>query len=115
MNPPKKTMWPLLLGSLVVLLALEASAASVLTLWAHNDRNAFLAAGVALYALVGLVFGVAKKYSGQNLTVLNALWQVGNLGVVSLIGVLFFKDKLTPAQWVGVALAFVATGCFLVG
>ena len=102
-----------LIGGLVVLLALEAGAASVLNLWARGGRDWLLASGVGLYALVGLVFGFAKKYGGENLTVFNALWQVGNLSLVTLIGVLAFKDRLTPAQWVGVALAFAAAICFV--
>lgn len=99
-------------GALVGLLALEAGAESLLTLWSRAPRAALLTAGVALYACVGLVFAAAKRYSGRNLTVLNALWQMGNLSVVTLIGVLAFGDALTVAQWVGICLALAASVCF---
>lgn len=104
----------ILIGSLVILLALEASAASSLTFWAEGGSNVYVAAGIGLYAIVGLMFGIAKKYGGKNLTVFNALWQMGNLAVISIIGVLFFKDKLTVAQWIGMGLAFAAALCFLI-
>ena len=98
-----------------MLLALEATAESSLKAWASSrkgDKWWGIVVGIGLYALVGLVFGLALKFGNSNLVTLNALWQASNLCVVTLIGVVFFHERLSVAQWVGVVLALAASICF---
>ena len=60
-----------------------------------------------LYALLPIIF-IGLFSSGKNLTLSNTIWQIANLAVVALVGMIFFNDKLTRMQWIGFALAIVA-------
>ena len=103
------------LGGVAVLLALEAGAETLLTLWSKGDKRAWaLAAGIGLYALVGLAFALALRLGGGSLAVVNALWQVANIVVVTLIGVFFMRNKLSHIEWLGILLALAAAVCFVV-
>ena len=108
-------MSPLLttLVGVAVLLALEASAESLLTLWSRHARAWMIVLGVALYALVGVTFALALKWSGGNLGAINALWQAANICVVTVISVVAFRKPLSRVEWLGVALAFLASICFV--
>jgi len=98
-----------------VLLALEAGAEWLLTLWSRHATSVLpLLGGVGLYALVGLVFALLLKWGNGNLAATNALWQASNIAVVTLVGVLAFGDSLSAVEWIGVALAFLAALCFVV-
>ena len=100
---------------LCTLLALEVGAETLLAIWARTPSRAWAAAiGVGMYALVGLVFGLLMHWRGD-LATTNALWQAGNVCLVTLVGVLFFKDRPKPVEWVGVSLAALATICFVIG
>ena len=104
------------LTGVAVLLALEGVAEWLLTRWSAAPRAWWtIASGVAAYALVGAVLGVVVLKSGGQHALVNALWQAGNICLVTLIGVVAFGNKLTRAEWVGVALAFAASLCFVFG
>lgn len=101
------------IGGVALLLALESGAEALLKTSAQNKRALSLLGGVGLYAVVGLAFGMLLRVN-SNLTLMNALWQTGNLVVVTLIGVLVFGESLTVVQWIGVALAILASICFVI-
>ena len=64
------------------------------------------AAGVLIYVLVAVVFGVALRSDDAGLAVINTVWQATNIAAIFVISVLFLKE--TPKWWdyVGAGLAF---------
>jgi len=61
---------------------------------------------VCIYALQPIVFVYALEYEGM--AVMNLLWNVLSSVTVSLIGLWYFKEKLTAAKTVGVILSIFA-------
>ena len=111
MTPPQLAAT---LACVCILLALETGAETALKVSSDNKSLLPLLGGVALYAAVGLVFGLALRWGGGKLTIVNALWQTANLCVVTLVGVIAFKETLNPVQWIGIVLAILASVCFLI-
>jgi len=61
---------------------------------------------VCIYALQPIVFVYALEYEGM--AVMNLLWNVLSSVTVSLIGIWYFKEKLTAAKTIGVILSIFA-------
>ena len=65
-----------------------------------------LATSVVLYAVQPLIFYNALSFEG--LAIINLLWNVISSIVVSLVGILYFKEKLTNLKLIGAAFSIVA-------
>jgi|UniRef100_A0A6C0KJK7 drug/metabolite transporter (DMT)-like permease len=65
-----------------------------------------LAVSVLLYAIQPLLFYNALSFEG--LAVVNLLWNVISSIVVTLLGILYFKEKLTNLKLLGAAFSIVA-------
>lgn len=102
-------LWITFLIILVVII--EVSAEYSLTKWGKDKKSIFfLILGCILYIGVALTFAFAMRNSkDHNLTILNGLWQVLNLVIVSFIGIVFLKDKTSTFQKIGIGLGILAT------
>jgi len=65
-----------------------------------------LAVSVLLYAIQPLLFYNALSFEGM--AVINLLWNVISSIVVTLLGILYFKEKLTNLKLLGAAFSIVA-------
>ncbi len=61
---------------------------------------------IVAYAFQPLIFYFGLGHT--SLTVLNLLWDVMSDVLVTLVGLFYFKEKLTHRKWIGVFLAFLA-------
>ena len=68
--------------------------------------------GIALYAAVGAIFWWALQ-TYNNMSLVNGIWQVGDIVLVTLVAVILFKEKLKPVHWAGILLGSMAAGCML--
>ncbi len=61
---------------------------------------------VALYALNPLIF--LKAMTFESLTIMNLVWDLSSDLIVTLIGLFWFKESVSPVKLLGVALSFVS-------
>lgn len=95
----------LYIGLLVVL---ELISVSSLKYWSAGESRLFLYLGLFGYLMVGALFAYILSIH-SNMTVINGLWQVLNIILVSAVGIFLYKEKLTPLQMIGVGFAILAT------
>ena len=65
-----------------------------------------LGGAVFLYAVQPLLFYNALSFEGM--AIINLLWNVISSIVVTLVGILYFKEKLTNLKLIGAAFSIVA-------
>ena len=65
-----------------------------------------------LYALQPYVFLQAMKYTGGGLAVVNLVWNLASSVLVTLMGVLWFGEKIQGARWIAVGMSLVALALF---
>ena len=77
---------------------------------AHGNRGRLLAFGSGMISCVGNIayYGALSDAKAATLVPLTALFPV----VTILLAVLVLKERVTPIQWVGVALSVAAIPCF---
>ena len=92
---------------LVILVLLEASAIDMITRWKENRHSYFLIYAVLLYNMVTLFFAFILK-DAPSVTVTNSLWQSLNIIIITMLGLLIYKDKLTTVQIIGLIFAVLA-------
>lgn len=61
---------------------------------------------MGLYALQPLIFLQSLRY--ESMTVMNILWDIISDFFVTAEGLFYFKEKLSPLKYFGLALAFVS-------
>lgn len=59
-----------------------------------------------LYGIQPLIFTSALKFEGMGIT--NVIWNVISTGLVIIVGVLLFEEKINSIQWIGIILSIVA-------
>ena len=84
----------------------ELKEASIVT--TSYQKNLFL--GILVYGLVAFFFYM-YLFHVKNLAIANAIWNGGNMILITLVSVLFFHDKLTMIQYIG--LIMIAIGLVL--
>ena len=95
------------------LLLLEVAAETAIKEWTVSRRAFFLAGGVAAYVLVAFALAYSLLRVPQ-LSIVNAVWQTSNLVILSVLGVLVYKEKLSERQKLGIALAVIASVLLMV-
>lgn len=103
----------------VVLTAVELAADSAIKYGASGAASGGVAAastaiGVSGYALIGWLISLADK-SGFQWGILNAYWNALNNIVTPLAFTLFFNERYSTTQWIGIVaisigIALVASG-----
>ena len=67
-----------------------------------------LGSAVILYALQPLLFYKALSFEGM--AIMNLLWNVISSFVVTMLGIFYFKEKLSHTKLIGVAFSIIAIG-----
>ena len=94
------------IGLVTLAMALEAGAEVSLATWAQkNPAIGLFVLGIFLYAVIGAVYGYSLQYA--SITIANTLWQLFSIIVVSVIGILAFRDTPTVGQWIGLGFSVV--------
>ena len=84
----------------------ELKEASIIT----TSYQKYLFLGILLYGLVAFFFYM-YLFHVKNLAIANAIWNGGNMILITLVSVLFFHDRLTMIQYIGLIL--IAIGLVL--
>lgn len=83
--------------------------------WASKQRlqnvHWGLVTGIAIYALVGLLYGISLIYG--KLSVANTVWQVLSIVIVFGLGIFLYKEAPTIGQWLAVGLILVGLGLII--
>ena len=72
--------------------------------------NYYLPAAMAIYGAQPLLFLQSLKY--ETMTVMNILWDLTSDVLVTITGVLYFKEKISPLKQVALLLSFIAIVLF---
>jgi len=91
-----------------ILVTAELLTVSSLKYWTITKNNIFLYLGILGYIVVGGIFAYIL-YIHSELTIINSLWQVLNIILVSAIGLMIYKEKINTWQSFGVALAIISS------
>lgn len=97
---------------LLTLLACETSAQTLLNSSIPGkchyikflSENQCLILGMIFYAIVGFVYSrvlYSLRKNDKGLNVANSLWNAGIQICIALVGVFFFKEKMTFKNWIG--------------
>lgn len=97
---------------LITLIISESSAQTLLqTAKNKNGEKLYLILGVLFYSLVGFVYYFFLKLS-NNLGLANIIWNTSTSIIISLISILYFKQKLKLKQILG-AIIIVLGGLLI--
>ena len=98
-----------LIGILVLISLLECVGQSCLLTYHKNPSKWLLfLTGVLFYGIVCLLLVLSYKYKGMG--IINVLWSGISVLVIVSVGMLFFHEKITPMDWVGVLLVLAGIG-----
>ena len=75
----------------------------------HKYSQLFL--GIIGYIFVALLFYLFLKYFRGTFAFANAMWQIGNIIIVTLASIVIFNTRLNSIQWIG--FIFLIIGLFL--
>lgn len=98
-----KIIFFVLIGVAVIL---EIIADIMFKSWSASNNNIVLVIGLAIF-LVGTVFW-AFSLRHEYLSKAIAIFTILNLVVISLVGVLYFKENLSTTNKIGIALGVVS-------
>jgi len=76
-------------------------------LWGYKPGWGLTAAVVASY-VAGVLLWLPALLHKNDLARMGTLWYLLTTPTTILLGVVVFKEKLTPMQWVGIGVAMVA-------
>lgn len=99
----------LLLGIIVAISILECFGQSCLLSYQKNPSKWLLfLSGVLFYGVVCFLLVLSYQYKGLGL--INVLWSGISVLVIVSVGMIFFHEKITPMDWLGVLLVLVGIG-----
>ena len=94
---------------LVCLILIEVVAMSTINYSAIHKNNYYII-GLFFYLFVGyILYVLLVRHS--SLAVVNSKWNMVSILLITAISILYFKEKITSMEMMGVALAIVATFC----
>jgi multidrug transporter EmrE-like cation transporter len=97
---------PLPLLSSVLLTSVAEAGGQAALRWAQQAASpARGLLGVAFYAVV--CAGLYNAYHHKGVGVVNALWSGTSVVLMVIVGMVFFHERLSPAEWTGVAFVLV--------
>ena len=65
-----------------------------------------------VYALEPYIFLQAMKATGEGLAVTNLVWNLSSDVMVTMMGLVFFGEKLHGTRWIAVGMSLVALALF---
>ena len=93
---------------IVILVIIELLTVASIKQWSISKKNLFLVFGLFGYLVVGCIFAYIL-HTHSDMTIVNSLWQILNIILVSALGLVVYKEKLTTRQYIGVFLAIIST------
>jgi len=90
---------------LIILIIVETISMSFLAYDKKKYRGIYII-GIFGYALVAFIF--YKILQNKSITGANAVWNIGSIIIVTIVGIVFFKTKLDKYQYLGLLLAIIS-------
>ena len=92
---------------LITIIVTESAAQWCIQKKLSDKEDIFLIFGVLLYGIVGVIYYHILKH-GKKLAIANTLWNAGTEITITIIGFLFFKQKLSYKQLIGIGLILIS-------
>ena len=97
---------------IIIFVIIELLTVTILKQWSQNrNKKAYLFLGLFGYFILGCLFAYIL-YLDNNLTIHNALWQILNIILISILGIFIYKEKLNKIQIFGLFLAIITVIIF---
>lgn len=77
----------------------------------EDNNNLLIIGGVVLYAIIGYIYYIALL-SNISLAIVNTIWQVATILIITLISVFYFKQKLTNKEIIGIVIFAIGSMFF---
>ena len=90
---------------LIILVLVEAAAMSTIEYGANNKSNIYIV-GILLYLLVGYI--LYRILITSDLAITNAKWNILSIIIVTTIGIMYFKEKLSLTEKIGLGFAILS-------
>lgn len=106
----KFSMLPIGLG--LIMASLDVVMMTMAKLASKGDLSIGFALPIAtlVYSVEPYIFFKSMKY--QSLTAMNLIWDVTSDVLVTLVGVLYFKESINNLRWLAVVFAMFSLGLF---
>ncbi len=99
-----------LLFIILLIAVCECLSQSCLKKYKTDNKIIFYITAVILYSMICYLLVMSYKYKGMG--IVNVLWSgISVLGVLSA-GIIFFNEKITKMDWIGIV--FIILGIFFV-
>jgi len=72
----------------------------------HLNWGIMVPIGMLIYSLQPLLFLQSLHY--ESMTVMNILWDISSDVIVTIIGLFYFKEKISSIKKIGLGFAFIA-------
>jgi len=89
---------------LFILIIIEVISTNFIQSYINNKNIIYIISGCSGYLIVGILFYYYLLYYKGSLAIGNILWQVCNVLLVTLLSVLYYKEKLSYKQIIGIIL-----------
>ena len=102
--------------------AIEAGAEVVLKKFAGNagavvgerrGRAGLWLLGAFMYFVIGIVYGYTLTFG--TVTIANGIWQCSSILLITMVGVVVFKDRPTALQWGGLGAVLLGSVLLVAG
>ena len=93
--------------SIIILLVISETIGQFFLNKSTNNMFYFIY-GAIIYAVAGILYGILLK-TGIGLAIANTAWQATQILAITLIGVFYFKEKLSRKQILGIALVMIGS------
>jgi len=96
---------------IIILIAIETGSQYNLKLYNENKINYNLIFGIIGYILIALI--LSYSFGFEKMGIVNHAWNIGTSVTIILVGYMYFNEKLSTAQMVGVIFGLL--GLVLMG
>lgn len=104
------SMRPIFLGMLMASLDVVMMSLAKLTSKGKIAYGTALPSATLIYALEPYIFFRSMKY--ESLTTMNLIWDLSSDIIVTLVGVLYFKESIKGIRWLAVLFALFSLALF---
>lgn len=104
------SMLPIGLGLMMASLDVVMMSMAKLTSKGHLSMGTSLPIATLLYAAEPYIFFKSMKY--ESLTTMNLIWDLTSDIIVTLVGVLYFKESVKGLRWLAILFAMFSLALF---
>tara|TARA_B110001469_G_C9643017_1_gene323918 strand:- start:1781 stop:2110 length:330 start_codon:yes stop_codon:yes gene_type:complete len=92
---------------LILLIIIEIISMFIIEYSVKNNTNHFVLS-IPLYGFISYLFYILLKSKNESAASLNAIWNCSTTIIVTIVGIFFFKNKISKNHIIGIALSILS-------